>query len=83
MYFMGSRKSQILVLAIFLSWNVNAAANNLSNDEQPIEILSDMLRYIPEQNLAIFTGTVETTQGTMKLYCDIMKVEFYEKEKKP
>jgi lipopolysaccharide export system protein LptA len=81
MHLMGWRKSQILVLTIFLSYNAYATDEVISNDDQPIEILSDMLRYIPDQNLAIFTGTVETTQGTMKLYCDIMRVEFYEKEK--
>lgn len=86
MLFLDSRKSQIfslislVVIATFISTHANAVPNKPASNDDPIEILSDTLRYIPEENLAIFSGKVETTQGTMKLYCDVMKVKFYEKE---
>lgn len=66
----------ILYLMIAIN-NVNQAfAEELTIGDDQIVILSDILRYFPDKELAIFEGKVEATQNDTKLFCDKMEVDF-------
>jgi len=64
---------QTLVLA-FLS--VNAFAQSKISGDQPIEIVSDTLEVLQNDNKAIFRGNVIATQGTTNMRSDVMTVYY-------
>lgn len=73
---MNTLRNAVLILALTASTAfAQAAPAKLSKDE-PIEIVSDALEVLQNENKAIFTGNVIATQGTINMRSDVMTV-FY------
>lgn len=69
-------------LAFALAASAAHAQAGLS-DKQPVEINSDQLEVLQQDNLAIFTGNVIAVQGTTKINSDKMVVHYRKKDAAP
>jgi lipopolysaccharide export system protein LptA len=59
--------------------SLSAGASPLQGNKGPIEITSDVLEVLQNENVAIFTGKVVAVQGEMQLTADRMKVFYRDK----
>ncbi len=71
-------KNSILVLFFTLLPAIAVSQGLGENHRQPIEINADSLEIKQEENLAIFTGNVQTTQGEILLLADKVSVEYFD-----
>lgn len=69
----------IAILVCIYTLPTFAQFQDLKSD-QPIEILSDKVEYLRNNDIAKFKGNVEATQGELKLQCREMVV-YFEKSK--
>jgi len=68
------KTSFLMLVVIFSSMTVYSEENN----NQPIQIEADNMKYFGEKNMSLFTGNVVVSNDSMKMTSDKMEVFFTE-----
>lgn len=73
-------RAVLIVATCLLGWTGGSAAQGVlskaRNTDQPIEISADSLEVLQDKQIAVFTGNVDATQGSIRLRADSLRVHY-------